>query len=401
MKKIILAVVVFMLLASPVFAEDLTSTNFKINGATLNSGGQPTTSGTGNLMLINTIGDFSGDPRVYSTSYRSSVGEVEIFTAHVPKIACFETTTDGSSACTTGPAYLNSGGMTRVCGPSGCYDRARFEIDAQNNPTDTLYAVQISEDNFVSDTRIIDGVTYAPKVYSSRTISDYQTKTVWETNAINITGLKVNTQYWIRAVALHGDFTESDPGPVATATTAIPTVSFDIDIAPTSGGATETNPPYNITFSNGSKLIPTGPTQTADDLIWIDTQTNGQGGVCVLVKGTNGGLHSATTGYTIPSVNGDLDGLSEGFGIQKYSTSQLYYLGSGNGSLALLTTISPYGNVGNSVGIVNTVFSKVFDSTGPIYAGRLSLFLKARASTSATPATDYNESIIIVVVPRY
>lgn len=392
---------VFSFLSSPIFAEDLTSTNYKINGATLNSGGEATTSGTGNTKLLNTIGDFSGDPRAYSTNYRASVGEVEIFTAQVPKISCFETTTDGSSSCTTGPAYLNSGGMTRVCGPSGCYDRARFEIDAQGNPDDALYAVQISDDNFVSDIRAIDGVTHLPKTDASKTIDDYLTKADWETDETNVEGLVENTQYWIRAIALHGDFTETNPGTIATATTALPTVSFDLDIAPTTGGSTETSSPYNISFSNNTKLIPTGPTQTADDLIWIDAQTNAKGGLSVLIKGINGGLFSATANYTIDSITGDLDGTTEGFGIQKYSTSQLYDTGSGNGSLSAYTTLSSYGQVGNTVGIVDTVFSKVFDSTGPTYTGRLSLFLKARASTSATPETDYTESVIIVVVPRY
>ena len=401
MKRIVLGLFVFVFLSSPIFAEDLTSTNYKINGATLNSGGQATTSGTSNLQLLNTIGDFSGDPRVYSTSYRSSIGEVEIFTAHVPKISCFETTTDGSSSCTTGPAYLNSGGMTRVCGPAGCYDKARFEIDAQNNPSDTLYAVQISADNFASDIRIIDGTTRLPKALASITINDYLTKATWEATSTDVAGLLVNTQYWIRAVALHGDFTESDPGPIATATTALPTMSYDLDIAPTSGGGTETNPPYNVSFTNNTKLIPTGPTQTSDDLIWIDASTNADAGITILVKGANGGLHSATAGYTVSSITGDLDGTTEGFGIQKYSTTQLYDTGSGNGSLGAFATATNYAQIGNYVGIVDTVFNTVFNSIGPSYSGRLSLFLKARVSTSATPATDYTESIVIVAVPRY
>lgn len=385
----------------PVLAADIDSSNFKITGATINSGGQPTQSGTGDFKLLSTMGDFSADPRTSSTNYISSIGQVEIFTANVPKIACFETTTEGSSNCTTGPAYLNSNGMTRVCGPTGCYDRARFEIDVQGNPTDTLYAIQISTDNFVSDIQYIDGVTYKPIAFGSVTIDDYKTKTAWETNSTNILGLEADTQYYIRAIALHGDFSESKPGPIANTTTALPTSFFDIDIASTSGVAQETVSPYSLSFSDSDKLIQTGPAQTSDDLIWLDAQTNGQGGLALVLRGVNGGLDSAAAPYLIESATADLDGVTEGFGAQSYYSSQLYENGGGNGSLSSLLALSPYTSSGNNVGIIDTLFGKVYESSGPTYAGRSALLIKARASNSAPEATDYQETIYILMVPKY
>ncbi|MCC7290287.1 hypothetical protein IT417_03495 [bacterium] len=396
-----LTLVIFSLNFLPVFAEDLNSTNFKITGATMNSGGETSQAGSGNFKLLNTMGDFSGDPRVLSTNYRAGIGEVEIFTANVPQISCFETTTSGSSSCTTGPAYLNTNGMVRVCGPTGCYDRARFEIDSQSNPSDTLYAIQLSTDNFASDIRYIDGVTHKPITSSNVTIDDYLTKSAWETDATNVLGLDASTTYKLRAKALHGDFTESDPGPSATATTASATMSFDIDIADTTGVSTESSAPYTVNFNNSDRLVQTGPAQTSDDLIWLDGQTNGSGGLSILFKGQNGGLNSTTASYTITSASADLDGVVEGFGIQSYYKSQLYELGSGNGSLATLSVISPYNGAGNNVGIIDAVFSKVYESNGPTHTGRVGLLLKARASGSATPATDYTETVTIVIVPKY
>lgn len=402
MKKILLSLISFLLLFQGfVFAEDITSTNYKITGATLNSGGETSTSSSTDFKLFDTIGDFSGDPRVYSANYKSSIGEVEIFTANVPKVACFETTTDGSSGCTTGPSYLNTGGMARVCGIGGCYDRARLEIDTQNNPSDTLYAIQISTDNFVSDVKFIDGVTFKPKTSGTRTIDDYLTKQQWETNSANIRGLESDTQYWVKVTALHGDFTETSPSPTITATTAHPTISFDIDIADTGGSSTETSPPYGISFEDTTKIIQAGPARTASDLIWLDAQTNGWGGFVLLIGGKYGGLYSEDESYTLNSTTGDLDGLTEGYGAQNYYTAQLYENGGGNGELSTISPYSMYGQSGNTVGAIEMNFTKMYESTGPVYSGRMGALLKARASYSTPAAEDYTETITFVIVPRY
>ncbi len=403
MRKLFTSLLIILTLSntSLVFAETLESGNYKIDGANLTNGGQPKTSGTGNFSLLETIGDFSGDPRASSTNYQTKLGTVDVFTANVPKISCFETSSSGSSNCTTGPTYLNSNGMITVCGPSGCYDRARVEIDAQNNPDDTLYSIQISTDNFASDIKYIDGVTKKPTLIANITIADFLTKSSWESSATNILGLEANTTYSVRATALHGDFTQSPAGPSMNATTALPTMTYDIDIASTTGSTTESGAPYTVTFSNNSKLIQTGPTQTSDDLIWLDANTNAQGGVAILMKGLNGGLESTTASYTIDSATVDLDGTSEGFGLQNYQVSQLYNLGSGNGSLSTLIPNAIYTGTGNSVGLIDTLFTKVYESDGPIHSGRTSVFLKARASASASEASDYTETITIVFVPRY
>jgi len=84
-----------------VFAEDLDSTNYKIVGAKTVAGG-----GLGestNYSVISSLGKVSANPRNYSASYRLYQDPSAAFLAAQPTIQCFETTTDGSTACTSGP----------------------------------------------------------------------------------------------------------------------------------------------------------------------------------------------------------------------------------------------------------------------------------------------------------
>lgn len=398
--KILLTITSLILLltfSSPIYSDDLESTGYKILDATL-SGSDVITEST-NYNLLSTLGEFSADPRNYSTNYSILRGPLELFVANQPKISCFETSTDGTSNCTTGPTYLNTNGMVTVCGPTGCYNSARFEIDEQLNPPDTLYGIQISTDNFASDIQYIDGITQKPK--DQVTLSDYLTKIDWEISDTNIQGLQSNTQYYIRITALHGDFTESSPSSIETSTTAYATLIFDIDIANQSGTATETSAPYNITFTNETRLIQTGPAQTSESLIWLDAQTNGLGGFAILQKGQYGGLYSSTIPYTIPSLTTDLNSVLEGFGLQSFYTSQQYENGSGNGSLASITTMTNYDDSNNNIGEISTSYIKIYETDGPTKAGRMGIELKARASSAATAATNYTEDITIIMVPKF
>ncbi|HRI05437.1 MAG TPA: hypothetical protein PLV59_00575 [Candidatus Dojkabacteria bacterium] len=399
-KLITTAITLLTFNITPALAQSLESDNYKIVDANTNSSGEVTNSTTGDYNLLNTVGGFTGDPRLFSNNYRAGAG-IEIFVANTPTVSCFETDTNGSSQCTTGPTYLNTDGMVTVCGANGCYDRARFEINVQKNPTDTLYAVQISEDNFATDTRYIDGVTYKPKSANIRTLSDYKTKTDWETESTNIRGLSSSTQYSIRIVALHGDFTESEPGPSSTATTASAYISFDIDIADVNGTTAESTPPYLVEFSSSRQLVQTGPAQTAVDLIWMDVSTNALGGFALIHRGTYGGLFSTAENYTIPSDNYDLDGESEGFGIQDFYTSQERATGSGNGDLGTINVDTDYNGTTNVVGKVDQVFLRIYSASKPILNGRMGVLLKARASGVTPAASDYTEDITLIAVPRY
>jgi hypothetical protein len=58
------------------------------------------------------------------------------------------------------------------------------------------------------------------------------------------------------------------------------------------------------------------------------------------------------------------------------------------------------GSIAN-VGIVDTDWNKVYDADGPIIEGRMALKVLARAAADKLGATDYDETITFVFVPRY
>jgi hypothetical protein len=401
LKKYLPILTVFLLsfilsfFSTNILAYELDSTNFKMIGVTTSGGGGVLESA--NYNVLSEMGRITADPRNYSTNYRMDQDPSAAFVAAQPTVQCFETDTNGTTNCTSGPAELLSGGMVAICGGNGCYDKARFEIEPYTNPSDTLYMVEISEDNFVSDVRCIDGSTFHPKTLTNCDINDFRTETYWETEDFNIQGLDSDTQYYIRITALHGDFTQSDFSLVANATTTSALLFFDIDIATDSGYTTESSPPYSVSFTGSDELKPGAAAVTATSLIWLDVDSSSSGGIAVIQQGTNGGLYSATTTETILSTNLDLDSsLAEGFGLQSYyiDYESSTYLGE-------ITAMSNYSGSGNVVGEVSTDPKKIYDGDGPINSGRMGIYLKARAASERSAATDYSELINFVLVPRY
>jgi hypothetical protein len=391
--KVYLSVLLLSAFPLLVFAEELDSTNYKIVGAKTSSGGG--LGDSANYSLINSVGKISANPRVYSTNYRLYLDPSFAFLAAQPTIQCFETDTNGSTACTSGPAELLAGGMVAICGGDGCYDKARFEISASSNPSDTLYGVQISTDNFSTDIKYLDGTTFRPE--SSYDINDFRTESVWETEVFNIQGLSSNTTYYIRISALHGDFSQSDNSIAANATTTTGSIFFDIDIAISTGINTETAAPYTISFTDSTALIPGASASTASTLIWLDIDSSSVGGVSVIQFGKYGGLYSPTTTQTITSATEDLDVmLAEGFGLQSY-----YIDNEVSGYLGDLTAETNYAGTLNNVGIVSTTAYKIYSGDGPIRDGRTAMYLKARAGTDRDAASDYGEEIYLVLVPLY
>jgi hypothetical protein len=279
-----------------------------------------------------------------------------------------------------------------ICGDGGCFDRARFEIDNENNPSDTLYSMQITTDPAWSTWNFIDGTTYLIETSASHDINDYLTESSWEGTAtnINILGLTRGTTYYIRGTALHGDFTESDPGPDANTATGQPEVLFDIDIDDTGGSGSETAPPYSIDL--GSMTV--GAVTTATNLIWFDLGSNAPGGTVVLVEDDYIGLYSALGSYTLSSATADLDVASDGYGLQEYSATETY--------LGPLDVEADFGSGGNNVGGISTTAKKIYNTTlSPIYVGRAGIYVKAKPSLSAPPESDYEDDITFVAVGTY
>lgn len=394
--KLALIGAISLSLAQTVFATDLDSGNYKIVGATTTTGGGLGDSVSGNYSIMNSLGNISADPRNYSTNYRLHQDPSANFLASQPSVQCFETTTNGSTNCLTGPSELTTGGMVALCGTGGCYNKARFEIKANGSPSDTLYTVAISTDNFANDIKYIDGATFKPETLANHDINDFRTKTYWETETFNIQGLDSNTTYYIRISALNGDFTQSDYSASANTTTGAGSISFDIDIAPSSGTSTESNAPYTVSFSGANDLVAGAAAAKSNSLVWLDINSNSAGGVAIIEYGENGGLHSATTSQTITSSNADLDSTSEGFGLQSF-----YIHNDTSAYFGNLTAATNYAGSQNTVGAISTTANKIYDGDGPIQNGRVGMYLIAKAATNKTPATDYSEEIYFILVPRY
>jgi len=383
---IITGLILFATSYSVVYADDVTSTDYQIIDFSLGSSGGDDQSGSTNRLLFS-MGDNLNDERFSSTDYKLGVGVAFNWMATAPSINCFETTTEGSTSCDD--ADVNPDGLVMLCGDGGCYDRARFELNSENNPTDTLYSFQITTDISWSIYDYIDGATFLIETASTHDINDYLTESAWEDtpSSINVYGLSYNTTYYVRGTALHGDFTESGPGPASNATTAYPQISFDIDIADTGGGSTETAAPYSIDLGT----LAYGSVTTGVNLIWMDIGTNLPEGVNIFVRDQYSGLYSATTLYTLSSTDANLDNVA-GYGLVEYSASEDY--------LGPLVVESSFGNGGNIVGgISNNIYSKPIYNTSnlPLYAGRCSLYVKARPSEDTPMSDDYTDTIIMTV----
>jgi len=185
-------------------------------------------------------------------------------------------------------------------------------VGPENNPSDALFAVAISTDGFTTTQYVHSDLT----VGSSLSFSDYQTYAAWGgSSGVIVRGLTKSTVYSVKAKAYRGKFTESGYGPVASASTVDPQLSFDIDVAATN---ISTSPPYVVDFGT----IPVSTVTNSSMRVWISLDTNAESGGMVYVSGQNAGLRSADATYTIAAQTGDLASLAEGFGLQGASIAQ-------------------------------------------------------------------------------
>jgi hypothetical protein len=387
--KIIYTVVLSVTLTFQyVNAQDSTSDNYMLIGASFSSGSDM--SETPNQRIFGSIGGGLKDRRVDSLLYSLSIGAPSIWTANVPKISCFETISSGSSDCAL-PA-INPDGMVAICGYGGCFDRARFEIDPQDNTSEVLYSIRVSTDPMWGSWKFVDGGTHTLEDIASHDINDYKTKDDWEqtVNGFNLLGLKPNTRYYIKATALKGDFTESIPSVEnVSTTTGNPSIYFDIDIDDDLGFATETSGPYSVGFG----VVSPGIVTNADNNIWIDLQSNSTNGVYSYVESENGGLSSSLANYTIVSNTIDLSSVNQGYGLIAISLSE--------DALGPLESVSPYNGSGQNVGELSTSPLLMLESTSAILGGRASLGIKLRTDLDTPAGNDYRDRLIFSVLGSF
>lgn len=335
------------------------TTNYRLNSYGFGSGGG--TASTANYALEGKTGEISGQTSA-TANYKIAPAYIGTRQANVPLIASLN----------------NNGGIY--------YNKLHFVIDTQGNPTDATYAVEISTDDFVTDTHYVKNDL---TVGTTLTTADFQTYATWGgAGGANIIGLAYNTQYWVRVSATQGSFTQSAYGPnpssaANTATTANPSITFNL---------TTTNqaaPPFSI----GIGTLSLGAIGTSSDTINLGLTTNASNGANLYILSKNSGLKSASTANTIASASVALGSVGTGYGAQSASASQ-----SSGGPL---TAVSPYAGTSDAVGIVDSFNRSLYTSSAPVAGGVASLLFKAKAATTVVAANDYTDIVTIVAAGNF
>lgn len=351
--KIALTTLVFVFSGSHVVFAGPTSTNYELKDFAFGSGGTEGSS-SNNYNIFGISGETSGD-KASSTTYKAGQGLVSTIQANVPPA----------------PTFTN---------PANYYNKLKLIVNNGGNPSDATFAIAISSDNFSSDTRYVQSDTTVGSTLGSE---DWQTFSTWGgASGFTIIGLLPGTTYTVKLMAERGNFTQTGFGPTAQATTDNPSLSFDIDV---SSIDEETAAPYSLSIGS----LTAGSVITAPDKIWADIDTNGTAGATLYVQGTNNGLNSSSASYTIASSSTDLSSANEGYGAQGSTTAQL--------SGGPLEIVSPYNGSSQSVGLLDTNRRIIFDSTAsPVFEGRVSFAIKAKASAVTLPASDYNDTLTLI-----
>lgn len=324
------------------FAALPATTNYQLNSFGFGSGGT-TNSTTSTYALEGASGELTGQSSA-TVNYSLKPGFIETQQASVPKVLGFD----------------NGSGVF--------YNKLHFVIDQQSNPTDALFAVSISTDNFVSN---INYVKSDLTVGSTLVLSDYKTYSSWGgASGANIIGLTPSTTYYLRIKATQGKFTESGYGPVASVATVSPQLSFSVST--------------NL-ITIGSLLAST--VVDAPQTIDITFATNAASGGDVYINGKNNGLLSSTKSSTIPSATGDLTALAKGFGARVTAVAA---------TSGTFSSVSPYNGSANNVGLTDTFIRRIITTSGPVVGGTASILMKAKSDISDPASADYTETITML-----
>lgn len=327
------------------------STNYRLDGYGFGGGGEENMAST-NYAIDGIVGEQS-ENQLQGAVYDLGAGLIFTQQANVPPA----------------PTFTN---------PTNYYNKLHLVLSTGNNPTDTKFAIAISDDNWVTTEYVQNDNTVGAMLGSE----DRQTYAAWGgASGVDIIGLASGTTYKVKVKAMQGKFTETGYGPEATAATVDPQLSFDIDVAATD---TDTNPPFSVAFGN---LIANTVTDSPER-IWVDFSTNGASGGRVYVSGSNGGLSSARAATLIAATTGDLSALSSGYGVQGQSATE--------GSGGPFSIMAPYDGAASTVGTVDPSMREVFSTTAPIVSGRASFLLKAKSSAVTPAAGDYTDTLTVI-----
>lgn len=341
----------FMLFVAPV-----SSTNYKLDEYSFGGGGSDRTSSTN--YSVEAINKDTAENQLKSVNYQLGPELLFAQMANVPT------------------AILSN--------EADWYNKLKLVLNNAGNPSDATFAVAISTDNFATTHYIQSDFTVGASLGSE----DWQTYTSWGgATGVTVVGLQADTTYYVKVKSEQGDFSEGPWGPVATAATNPPNISFDIDV---SAIDEETISPYVVDLG---ELQP-GIVTTGSDYIWLDLATNAEGGANILARGENGGLKSTYATHTIPSTSANLAVASEGFGLKVASVTQ--------GSGGPLIADAPYNGSNDVVGAISTSYESLLSAVGsPIVGGRGSAQVKAIITSITPAANDYQELLTLIAVATF
>lgn len=263
--------------------------------------------------------------------------------------------------------------------PSDNYDRLKFVINPSTNPSDFEYALQISTDSaFLNDINYVKSDnTLGPTL----TNSDFKTYTNWGGASGNyVTGLQASTEYHLRVKARQGDFTESEFGPSAIATTSGSSLTFSVSS-------------NTLTFDN---LNAANSWTDSSKSTVVTTSTNAYNGYIVNARTT--GALTATGFGTIPDYGSANSSPStwSGYGFG-YTTNDNDLTGGtadrftdGGPKYAGFTTSSPGDPVADHAGpVTNAIIDEDFT-------------ISYRVTTDQNQkAASYSTTVLYIVVPSY
>jgi len=276
----------------------------------------------------------------------------------------------------------NTPGAPIFTNPNNYYNKLSITINNANNPSDVLFKIQISSGSadFFSNTFFVQAD------HTLGTEATWQTYSSWGAGAgFNIIGLKPGTTYYARVAAKSGTFQEGIYGPIASAATQIPTLTFNLQTS------SQPTPPYTVNIGG---LTP-GSVTTSPDTVDTTITTNATNGGLIYLYGSNNGLKSSNANnHIISSVTNNLTSVSEGYGARGTITNE-----TSGGPMEIL---NPYNGAGENVGIIDVNKRPIADSTNaPVNTGQFSFELKAKASNTTPAANDYVDTLTVIATGSF
>lgn len=284
-----LTALLIVVVPSVVLAETIGSTNYNIEGATLDGGGEASSS-TNYSSRDSISGEESGDSS--STNYKNPSSFQNIAYPGIPAT----------------PTLVNTGGTL--------YNSLDFVVaTGSGQQIDTTYAIAISVDNFVTTYFVQTDDTLG-------TTEAWQTYTGWNSGTgERVTGLLPSTAYKIKVKASYGsgsNAADSESGYSQTATASTSLASLSVSIAGIAsgnsvGGLTTTVTSTATSIGYGSLTIGDGNPNIAAQSVTVTTNATGgytstvqqdqnltstNGDFIATVSGTNASPAAFGTGVT-------------------------------------------------------------------------------------------------------